>query len=324
MNTTTFARPRLVVSLCLGFEACRYDGSLIPNDVVKALTRHAEIITTCPEVEIGLGTPRPPIRLVQIDGEAHLIRPDDNSDLTDAMQTFARRFVATLPPVDGFILKNRSPSCGIRDAVLYAASGKGRLGTRPGLFTEAVLERFGDYPIEDEGRLTNRSIREHFFTAIFALAALRQTIATGRLSELVAFHTRYKLLLMAYNQQRLKELGRIVANREHRPFNEVADTYAATFRLALKRPPRRTSVLNVLMHALGYVSDGLSHAEKATFLDLLEAYRAEQVPLSAPLALLRGWVVRFQQPYLSQQAFFTPFPNDLVSLKDSGRIAGWV
>lgn len=319
----SFARPRIVVSRCLGFEACRYDGSIIPNDVIQALTRHVDIIAVCPEVEIGLGVPRPPIRLVQLGDQARLIRPDDGSDLTDAMTDFAARFLSNLPPVDGFILKNRSPSCAIRDAVLYT-TGTGRVGTRPGVFAQAVLERFGDYPIEDEGRLSNRSIREHFFTAIFALAELRQTVETGRMGALVDFHTRFKLLLMAYNQQRLRELGRLVANAENLPFATVAQEYARIFRLALKRPPRRPSVLNALMHALGYVSEGLSKAEKAAFLELLEAYRKEKVPLSTPVALLRSWILRFEQHYLSQQAFFEPFPSDLISLKDSGKPGGWV
>lgn len=319
-----FAKPRIVVSLCLGFEHCRYDGSVIPDEVIAAMGDHVEFVAICPEVEIGLGTPRPPIRLVQMGGGVHLVQPKTERDLTEPMQLFSRQFLSSLRPVDGFILKNRSPSCAISDSPLYTANGKGRLRKRPGMFGEAVLDGFGDLPVEDEGRLTNRSVREHFFTAIFSLGALRQVTEKGSMHDLVVFHSRHKLILMAYNQQRQKELGRIVANAEQLPFNEVAQRYTQGFRGALQRAPRRASVINVLMHALGYFSDNLTAAEKAHFLDLLTAYREGRLPLSAPTSLLRSWIVRFEEPYLMQQVFFQPFPDTLVALKDSGGREGWV
>ncbi|MGB9872818.1 MAG: YbgA family protein [Anaerolineae bacterium] len=314
------SQPRLIVSKCLGFDHCRYDGSIIPNPVVDSLRPWAEFIPVCPEVELGLGAPRPPVRLVRVGGEVRLLQPATGRDLTDSMRAFAASFLDALPPVDGFILKNRSPSCGLKDAKVYAAPEKApALGAGPGMFGGAVRQRFPDLPAEDEGRLTNRALREHFFTAVFALARLREAIETGQMGALVDFHTRHKFLLMAYNQTRLRELGRIVANLGRKPVREVMEEYAAGFRAALARPPRRPAVVNVLMHALGYVSDGLSPAEKGYFLDLLTAYREERVSLSAPLSVLRAWVLRFGEPYLSGQAFLAPFPEALLSLRDSGR-----
>ncbi|MGQ9717150.1 MAG: YbgA family protein [Anaerolineae bacterium] len=320
MNEAVFSRPRLVVSKCLGFDHCRYDGSIIPDPVVDSLRLWVEFIPVCPEMEIGLGAPRPPVRLVRIGGEVRLLQPATGRDLTDAMQAFATSFLDSLPPVDGFVLKNRSPSCGLKDAKVYAAPEKApALGAGPGMFGGAVQARCPDLPAEDEGRLTNRAIREHFYTAIFALARLREAVGAGQMGALVDFHTRHKFLLMAYSQARLQELGRVVANLQRRPTGEVMKAYVAGFRAALARPPRRPSVVNVLMHALGYVSDGLSPAEKGYFLDLLTAYREGRVPLSAPLSVLRAWVLRFGEPYLSGQAFLSPFPEALLSLRDSGR-----
>ncbi len=313
-------QPRIVVSKCLGFDPCRYDGSVIPDRMVDSLREWVEFIPVCPEVELGLGAPRPPVRLVRVGGEARLLQPATGRDLTEAMRTFAASFLDSLPPVDGFILKNRSPSCGLKDAKVYAAPEKApAVGAGPGMFGGAVLSRFPDLPVEDEGRLTNRAIREHFFTAVFALARLREVVDGGQMGALVDFHTRHKFLLLAYNQARLRELGRVVANLGRRPFGEVAAEYAAGFRAALARPPRRPAVVNVLMHALGYLSDGLTPAEKGYFLDLLMAYREERVSLSAPLSVLRAWVLRFGEPYLSGQTFLNPFPEALLSLTDSGR-----
>lgn len=319
-----FARPRIVVSGCLGFVACRYDGGLIPNDVVAALQRYVEFIPVCPEVEIGLGTPRPPVRLVQEGGTVRLVQPDTGRDLTEAMRSFAQGFLDRLPPIDGFILKNRSPSCAVKDATVYTREGQRGPGLRPGLFAEAVLERFGDLPVTDEGRLTNRSFREHFFTAVFALAALREVLEEGRMRDLVDFHARHKLLLMAYRPQKLRELGRIVANPERQPWEIVCARYLAAFRAALQHPPRRPTVVNALLHAFGYISDRLSRAERAHFLEVVEAYRARRLPLSTPLALLRSWTARFAEPYLGQQALLRPFPEELLFPVDTGRGEGWV
>lgn len=314
------ARPRLVVSKCLGFEACRYDGSIIPNPVVDALREFADFIPVCPEVEIGLGVPRPSLRLVQQAGAVRLLQPATGRDLTEEMETFSRRFLESLPPVDGFILKGRSPSCGIKDAKVYAGTEKSPVVThRSGVFGGLVRVFFPTLPVEDDGRLTNREIREHFYTAIFALAALREVGASGRMGDLVRFHTRYKFLLMALSQKHLKRLGLIVANLEHRPFEEVIAQYTLWFQAALARPPRRPSVFNVLMHAFGYFSDRLSKGEKTHFLDLLDAYRKRIVPLSTPVSLLRSWIVRFEEPYLADQAFFQPFPEALISPADTGR-----
>ncbi|MGC9397709.1 MAG: YbgA family protein [Anaerolineae bacterium] len=314
------SKPHLVVSKCLGFDHCRYDGSIISDPIVEALRPWVEFIPVCPEVELGLGAPRPPVRLVRVSGEARLLQPATGRDLTDAMRAFAASFLDALPPVDGFLLKNRSPSCGIKDAKAYAAPEKAPVvEKRPGMFGEAVQARFPDLPIENEGRLTNLTLREHFFTAIFALARLREAVDTGQMRALVDFHTRHKFLLMTYNQTRMRELGRRVANPQRWPVEEVMEAYVTGFRAALTHPPRRPSVINVLMHTLGYVSEGLSHAEKEYFLDLLTKYREGQVSLSAPLSVLRAWVLRFEEPYLSQQTFLAPFPEALLSLQDSGQ-----
>ncbi|MCS7287047.1 MAG: DUF523 and DUF1722 domain-containing protein [Anaerolineae bacterium] len=312
--------PRIVVSKCLGFEPCRYDGSIILDPIVNSLREWVEFIPVCPEVEIGLGVPRPPVRLVWIAGEVRLLQPVTGLDLTEKMQAFAASFLDGLPPVDGFILKSRSPSCGLRDVKIYSAAEKVppvRAGM--GVFGGAVKARFPDIPVEDEGRLTNRAIREHFFTVIFALARLREVVDSGQMKALVDFHTRNKFLLLAYNQARLRELGRLVANPQQRPVNEVMAQYVAGFKAALARPPRRPAIVNVLMHALGYLSDQLTPAEKRYFLDLLTAYRENKQPLSTPVGILRAWLLRFEEPYLSVQTFFSPFPESLVSLQDSGK-----
>jgi uncharacterized protein YbbK (DUF523 family) len=118
-----FPKPKIVASKCLEFEACRFNGQVISDAFVRSLRDTVEFITVCPEVEIGLGTPREPIRIIEIQGRKSLKQPATGRDVTAEMQNFSRQFLDSLPEVDGFILKSRSPSCGPKDVRVYSESG---------------------------------------------------------------------------------------------------------------------------------------------------------------------------------------------------------
>jgi uncharacterized protein YbgA (DUF1722 family)/uncharacterized protein YbbK (DUF523 family) len=313
-------KPRIVVSKCIEFEHCRWNGLSISSEFVRKLDRFVEFIKTCPEVEIGLGIPRDPIRVVRSNEGQRLVQPSTGRDVTDGMVSFAKRFLDALPPVDGFILKSRSPSCGLKEVKVYAAADKpGGVGKGAGFFGGAAQERFPLLPVEDEGRLTNFRIREHFLTRIFTLARFRSMRESAGMKDIVSFQAGNKLLLMAYNQTELRALGRIVANPEKRPVEELLEEYEGHLLNALAKPARYTSDINVLMHALGYFSKKLNAEEKAFFLDTLEQYRNAQIPLSACLSVVRSWIARFGEPYLEMQSYFEPYPTELVEITDSGK-----
>jgi uncharacterized protein YbgA (DUF1722 family)/uncharacterized protein YbbK (DUF523 family) len=317
---TEFPRPKVVISKCLGFDACRFNGEIFQDRFVAKLGNHVEFISVCPEVEIGLGTPRPPVRLVSAPEGLRMIQPLTGADLTDFVRRFSAQFLDSLEDVEGFILTHRSPSCGVGDAKYYAGPEKGpAIGKTDGLFGEAVLQRFPYLAVEDDGRLLNQRIREHFLTRIFAFARLRTLQPAGSMHALVKFHSAYKFLILAHSEKHLRELGRIVANREKKSPREVWEAYASTFHKAFQRPARTTSQINVLMHIFGYVSDGLSPREKRHFFDVLEAYRGDRVPLQGVTSILWSWVLRFDAEYLHEQAFFRPFPETLLASEDSGK-----
>ncbi len=315
-----FPKPRVVVSRCLGFEACRYDGSVLRDRLVELLESHVEFVDLCPEAEIGLGTPRLPVRLVQAGKERKLLQPGTEVDATSAMQRFIKDFLRNAGEVDGFVLKSRSPSCGISDVKLYATTERAAaIGKGAGMFGTAVLENFPNAAIEDEGRLRNFNLREHFLIKIFTLARYRASVTNRSVSAMTAFHASHKFILMAYHQQAMREMGRILANPDKKSWQDVESAYRDKLHTALARPARHTSHCNVLEHALGYVSDGLSPSERRHFLATLERYRKGRLPLSSVLAIVRSWIARFQQPYLAQQQYFEPFPEDLIELSDSGK-----
>ncbi len=313
-------KPVVVLSRCLELEPVRYNAQVIPYDFVRQLEPYVTYLPVCPELEIGLGVPRDPVRIVAVDGEARLLQPTTDRDLTSEMVEFSDRFLSSLGEIDGFILKNRSPSCGITDVKIYQGTDKSAPAKKgAGFFGGRVLERYQGLAIEDEGRLRNYKIRDHFLTKLFALARFRQLKKTGAMRELVRFHSVNKFLLMAYSQKELRVLGRTVANPDRASFEQIVGEYERHFQAALARTPRSTSVINVLQHASGYFSDQLTKREKAFFQTSIDRYRNGQQPLSAVTSILRAWIVRFEQDYLLPQTFFDPYPEGLMSLSDSGK-----
>ncbi|MDD3719093.1 MAG: DUF523 and DUF1722 domain-containing protein [Actinomycetota bacterium] len=313
-------KPLVVVSRCLGFENCRWNGEIVKDEFVDRLSPYVEFRTVCPEVQIGLGVPRDPIHIESSRGVRSLVQPATGRDVTAEMLAFCSSFLSSLGGVDGFLLKARSPSCGPGDVKIYAAGGKsGAMDKGSGFFGDAVLTAFPDLAVESEGRLNNFRIREHYLTRLFATARLGAMEKKGAMRGLVDFHARNKLLLMAYNQAELKTLGHIVANHEHLKVAELLSTYRSHFARALSRTPRYTSNINVLMHAMGYFSQGITSREKSHFLQTLERYRAGNIPLSAALGIVNSWIARFDQEYLRQQTFFAPYPEELAFISDSGK-----
>lgn len=314
------AKPNLFVSRCLEIDACRYNGQKIPNSFLAKLFPFVNVVTTCPEVEIGLGIPRDPIRLVQNDGTIRLLQPSTGKDLTKAMRQFGSSYLDSLTEVDGFVLKAGSPSCGVKDVKIFNTIEKApAVAKGAGMFAHEVLKRFNHLAIEDEGWLTNFRIREHFLTRLFAQANFRHVAQTGKMADLVKFHSNNKYLLMAYNQKEMRILGRIVANPEKQPVKNVLKEYGVHLSSALSRVARRRSNVNVLQHVLGYFSDMLTRGEKQHFLELVAKYVAGQVPLSVCQAILKSWIIRHQQRYLMDQTYFSPFPEELIEISDSGR-----
>lgn len=315
----THPRPRLVVSRCLGFEACRYNGQMVKDELAERIAPFAEIITLCPEADIGLGTPRDPVRLVQQGKEVHMIQPASGIDVTDAMHAYIGRRMGEMPEIDGFLLKGRSPSCGPSIVKVYASSMKGSSAIKGvGLFAQAAAERFPHAAMEDEGRLKNFGIRELFLMRLFGLARLRELLDAPTAAAISSFHARHKLLLMCFHQEQMRDCGRIAANPGRLPPQAIAAQYADAFRQAIARTPGQRNIINALYHAFGWISEGLSPGEKKLFLDSVEEYRDDRVTLATLQHLLKSYVARFDHHYLGSQHFLEPYPKALFNLSDSG------
>ncbi len=312
-------KPKIVVSKCLGFAKCRYNAQTIPDDFVASLKEYVEYTTVCPEVEIGLGVPREPIRLILENEKLELYQPATENLYTDEMERYSIEKLEEIGDVDGFILKGRSPSCGIKDVKIYNGRGKApNIGKAVGVFAKHVIEKYPHLAIEEEGRLTNLKIREHFLTKLYTMMNFKKAMASNSMAELVKFHSNNKYLLTAYSQTYLKKLGKIVANHERHSFDNLIEEYRENLGLALENEPKHTNYINSFMHMFGYFSESLTSKEKEFVLDSFEKYREDKLPLSVPVNMLKSYVLRYEQDYLLDQSIWSPFPEQLLDISDSG------
>jgi len=310
-----FPKPVVVVSKCITFEPVRWNGQIIASEFVEKIKPYVAFVPVCPEVEIGLGVPRDPIRIVLLNGEKKLLQPSTGLDFTEQMSKFSKSFLDSLDEVDGFILKSGSPSSGFKNVKVYPSIERvSSIGKAPGFFGGAVLQKFQNLAIEDERRLLNPRIREHFLTKLFTLASFREVKKSGKIRDLVRFQSDNKYLFTAYNQTELRLLGKLVANQEHKPLDETLMSYETHLYSALARTPSAGANINVMLKIMGYFSHQLSKDEKSFFLDSVENYRVGSLPLSACMNVLKAWIVRFKQEYLSSQTVLEPYPQQLAEL----------
>ena len=307
-----FPKPIVVVSKCLEFEACRYNGERISSHFINRLKPFVRFQPVCPEVEIDLGTPRDPIRIYLQDEKKALYQSSTRKHLTQKMNAFSGRFLASLEEVDGFILKSKSPSCAITDAKIFPApTSADHIAMGAGVFAGAALERFSARAFVDETGLNEPEVRAGFLTRIFALAGFREVKKSGRTARLVCYQAENKLLFLTYHQETMREMGRIAANHENHAFGEVVSAYESALLRLLAHPPARASYVNALTHAMGHFSEKNSREEKSRFLDMVTRYREGRIPLSVPLEMLEDWTARLGSEYLEAQTLFEPYPRVL-------------
>jgi uncharacterized protein YbgA (DUF1722 family)/uncharacterized protein YbbK (DUF523 family) len=305
---------KIGVSTCLLGEKVRFDGGHKNNRyITQTLSPFFEFVPVCPETECGLGIPRESMRLVGDVNHPRLITNKSRIDHTDQMQRWAAGKLDALEKEDlcGFIFKKDSPSSGLYRVKVYNDKGQPVKSGR-GVFAAAFTARFPRIPVEDEGRLNDPMLRENFIERVFALKRWREALTKKRTTgNLVEFHTREKLLLMAHSPKHYREMGRLVASGKQIKPTELYQRYETLLFKALELKGTVSKHTNVLMHILGYFKKQLTADEKQEVLELIENYRGGHLPLIVPITLMNHFVRKYRQPYLSEQIYLNPHPIDL-------------
>lgn len=307
-----FSRPIVVVSKCLGFANCRYNGGIIYSPLIKTMKPFVEFIDVCPECEIGLRVPREPIMIVG-EKERKLIQPATGLDLTGKMKTFSHSYLEKLDDFDGFVLKSKSPSCGVKTTKVFQDLDSGRCVHHEGngFFAEEILNSYPELPVIDQEQLKDPVLRDCFLTHVFALASFRKALATGEIGALVEYQTRNKLLFMAYNKELLLSMGKLAGNSNNLPAEEIYEKYLLLLIQILSGPVKSGYAVDAFMHAFGYFSRYLNAGDKFGFMQKLQQYREDSLEIFE----LRKWFLakaeEYNIEYLLKQTLFCPYPAEI-------------
>jgi uncharacterized protein YbgA (DUF1722 family)/uncharacterized protein YbbK (DUF523 family) len=312
--TTAIRKPRIGVSSCLLGASVRWDGGHKRDRfLTDALAPFVEWVEVCPEVAIGLGTPRETVHLLGRAEAPRLVGTKSSVDHTDAMESFARTKLDELATLElaGFVLKSDSPSCGMERVRVYNHKGAAeRRGV--GAFARVLRERLPLLPVEEEGRLNDAVLRESFLDRVFAhqrFLEFRRGPLTAR--AFIDFHRVHKYQLMAHSPKHYSELGRIVAQAGSDTREELVERYRRLFLEALGVHATHKRNFNVLQHLAGYFKESLDAAGKRELGQAFDDYQKRVVPLVVPVALVRHHVRALDVAYLQDQTYLAPSPKEL-------------
>lgn len=322
----------LGISSCLLGHKVRYNGGHKRSSFcVNTLDRFFHFEPVCPELAIGLGIPREPIRLVGKLADSSLsaeqnassaagkklnirVVGTDNAelDVTDDLVQYGRQMAGQLSHISGYILMQKSPSCGMDRVKVYHQNGHPLRESAPGAYAGALIDSCPLLPVEEEGRLHDPVLCENFFTRVYAYSAWQKMVlAQPSSGALVEFHAMHKYMIMAHYPQGYKHLGQIVARGRGNSLMALLEEYFEAFMTALKRRATRKSHTNAMMHILGYVKKSVAGKERNQLLTLIEEYRRGMVPLIAPMTMLRHFIENHGSPYIQRQAYLMPHPDQL-------------
>lgn len=312
-NTIT-ARPTLGLGACLVGQPVRFNGGhKKSSQPLAALQAVMDCVSFCPEVAIGLGVPRPPIRLVASDRHPRAMDSDSQSlDHTEPLQHYADSVVAANTRLAGYVLVKGSPSCGYERVKVYDRQGAGMASDGVGVFARQLMQRRPLLPVEDDGRLHNPVLRENFIRRVYAyhdwLQLNRTPLSHHRLIE---FYARYKYLVMAHHVASYQKLGRLLAAPDKAHPEQQAQQLIGLLMTALQRPASRQGFSNALSHIQGYLKRRISSGERVSLDGVIQQYRLGLVPLVVPVTLLNHYFKQYPDAYIGQQVFLSSYPDQL-------------
>ncbi len=308
------SKVKLGVSSCLLGEKVRYDrGHKRDGFITGTWGPHLTLVPVCPEAECGFGVPREPMRLEGDPRSPRLLTVHTRQEHTELLLRWAEKRLADLDAEDlwGFIFKSGSPSCGPARVKVYGARGASlKRGT--GLFAARFMDRFPLLPVADEVRLHDPQIRENFIARVFTFKRWQEIIEKKwTLADLLGFHTRHKLLILAHSPGHYRLMGKLTARAKEIPGQELAAQYQALLLEALRLKATNKKQANVLQHIQGYFKKVLSPDEKQELLERIDSYRRGDLPLLAPLTMINHYVRKYGPPYLREQYYLHPHPLEL-------------
>lgn len=315
MTTATCSKISVGISACLLGDEVRYNGGHKRSHFcADTLSEFFNFKKFCPEVEAGFGIPRPTLRLTGNPQQPTLSYSDDNnSDHTLRLIEVSQPYIKTLDQLDGYILQQKSPSCGMERVKVYAENGTPQTEMSAGLFAKQLMQDYPHLPVEEEGRLHDDDLRENFIARVYAHHNFRQMVLEDPSHHaLIEFHSQYKYILMAHQQTTYRALGRLISQSTQGKLAALIDQYWSQMMLAMKGIVSRGNHYNTMLHIFGYVKNSLDSECKQLVIKTLDQYLAKEINLQTAMTLLNHYIQLHGNDYIKKQKYLNPYPQTLA------------
>jgi uncharacterized protein YbbK (DUF523 family) len=228
---------KIGISSCLLGENVRYDGrNKYAGYIVETLGQYVEFLPVCPETAIGLGVPRPPVRLLNRNARICAVGVENpDIDITEALTRFGKKQATALSTVCGYIFKSRSPSCGLTDTPISTGT---RETSGAGLYTHQIIEAIPLLPVTDEAALKPENSGNHFLERVFAFNRWQQLLESPLSNaRLQMFHALHTPELERHNATLAEGLSDFLFSAEDPVSSGTALAYLQGFMTTLQIPP---------------------------------------------------------------------------------------
>lgn len=308
----------LGVSSCLIGNNVRYNGGNCHKSYITGVyANYFDYKVVCPEVAAGLGVPRQTLFLAEdIPKDILAVKTNKSHiDVTEKIQNASNKIISNLDTVFGFILKAKSPSCGVQTARVFDENHSYTGSKADGLFVRALREYDPLLPIEDDGKLTDKTLRDHFLRRVFCYYDLRTNfMQCENVSEMMEYHAKHKVLLRMHNNKIKKTLGNMLSKAGNKAdIKLLKQEYIQQFMQAIAKPAKRGSHYMALQNVLREINKKISKSQRQYLQEILNKYKDSKVSWDVPVSIIKMYLLELDLPYLSKQSYLNPYPDELIN-----------
>ncbi|KEI35272.1 YbgA family protein [Allofrancisella frigidaquae] len=307
------------VSSCLIGNNVRFNGGNCHKSYITGVyANYFDYKVVCPEIAAGLGVPRPTLFLVE-DATKNFLAVKTSKmhdDMTDKINSGIEQIISKLDTVYGFILRTKSPSCGVQTARVFDAQHNYTGTKADGIFVKALREYDPLLPLEDDGRLTDKTLRDHFLRKVFCYYDLKTTFMNcENIAQMMEYHSKHKVLLRLYNNKLKKELGNMLSDySQSLNLQTLKSKYIEFFMQAMDKPVGRGAHYMALQNVLREINKKISKSQRQYLQEILNKYKDSKVAWDVPVSIIKMYLLELELPYLNKQSYLNPYPDDLMTI----------
>ena len=303
-------KPKVLISKCLLGENVRWDGGHKKDGwITNIFAKYVDFQGQCPEMEMGLASPRNSLSLVALNEKFRLVDNISGEDKTSLAKKVSSEYQKSNWDIDGAILKSKSPSCGIEKIKIFDSQLNITNNEGAGYFAQEMMSTFGHIPFIDEKKLEDEYLKFNFLTTVFSLWRFK---SVNSVDLFLNVHRRHKYLIMSYSHDAVTKLGLILANVSGESLAKDLEQYKKELKKVLSNRRTKEVIGNTYQNLLSFFKMDLTSTEKKEILELINNFKkGKQTERSLNKLFIRLGNKHGHQ-HLLEQWILNPFPEELT------------